>query len=108
MWLETLTSLETAARHTSPHRGFLLWRLSDAGRRTSGAVPQAAGIRNPSQKETTVLTVRKSAMPCATIESASTQLDQHFSNVFSLEESKEGIRCLFDAMKNSLAPFDLA
>jgi len=26
----------------------LLWRLSDAGRRIRGAVPQAAGIRNPS------------------------------------------------------------
>jgi hypothetical protein len=30
-------------------RGFLPWRLSDAGRRTRGAVTHAAGIRNPSQ-----------------------------------------------------------
>jgi site-specific recombinase XerD len=29
--------------------GFLPWRLSDAGRRTRGAVLHAAGIRNPSQ-----------------------------------------------------------
>jgi hypothetical protein len=35
---------------TFPHRGFLLWRLSDAGRRTRGAVLQAADIRNPSQE----------------------------------------------------------
>src|SRR4029077_19544461 len=47
-------------RHSNPHsacgtaprdlkRGFLPWRLSDAGRRTCRAVPQAAGIRNPTQ-----------------------------------------------------------
>jgi len=51
-----LTRLSSITRHrpTSPQRGFLLWRLSDAGRRTSGAVPQAAGIRNPSQQRTFV------------------------------------------------------
>ena len=44
----------TDSRHrpTSPQRGFLLWRLSDAGRRIFGAVPQAAGIRNPAQEPT--------------------------------------------------------
>jgi hypothetical protein len=36
-------------RPTFPHRGFLLWKLSDAGGRTRRVVPQAAGIRNPSQ-----------------------------------------------------------
>ncbi len=41
-------------KHTL-RRGFLLWRLSDAGRRTRGAVPQAAGIRNPSQFRTHAL-----------------------------------------------------
>jgi hypothetical protein len=40
---------DLAASSYIPQRGFLLWRLSDAGRRTSGAVPQAADIRNPSQ-----------------------------------------------------------
>jgi hypothetical protein len=44
------TSLGHAAPFYVPQRGFLLWRLSDAGRRTRGAVPQAAGIRNPSQE----------------------------------------------------------
>src|SRR5258707_14345303 len=45
------TRLSSCTRHrpTSPQRGFLLWRLSDAGRRIRGAVPHAAGIRNPSQ-----------------------------------------------------------
>ena|GEM_PF-5688766 len=33
-------------------RGFLPCRLSDAGRRIRGPLPQAAGIRNPSQEET--------------------------------------------------------
>jgi hypothetical protein len=33
-------------------RGFLPWRLSDAGRRTCRAVPQAAGIRNSSHFRT--------------------------------------------------------
>jgi hypothetical protein len=37
---------------SSPKRGFLPWRLSDAGRRTRGAVNHAAGIRNPSQQRT--------------------------------------------------------
>src|ERR1700751_6035704 len=41
-------------RPTSPQRGFLLWRFSDAGRRTRGDVPQAAGIRNPTQQATFV------------------------------------------------------
>jgi hypothetical protein len=47
--------------HSNPHsacrtalrslaRGFLPWRLSDAGRRTRGAVTHAAGIRNPSHE----------------------------------------------------------
>ena len=51
-------------RHPNPHsacrtalrslkRGFLPWRLSDAGHRIRGAVTQAAGIRNPSQERTT-------------------------------------------------------
>ena len=40
----------TASR--SPNRGFLPWRLSDAGRRIRGAVRHAAGIRNPSQQPT--------------------------------------------------------
>jgi hypothetical protein len=36
-----------AARPTSLTRGFLPWRLSDAGRRTRRVAPHAAGIRNP-------------------------------------------------------------
>jgi hypothetical protein len=39
-----------AAPLSVPKRGFLLWRLSDAGHRIRGAVSHAAGIRNPSQK----------------------------------------------------------
>jgi hypothetical protein len=51
---KTATAFDPALRlHAAssyvPQRGFLVWRLSDAGRRTSGAFPQAAGIRNPSQ-----------------------------------------------------------
>src|SRR6516225_2024654 len=45
---ETVGTLNCPA--SSPQRGFLLWRLSDAGRRIRGAVSQAAGIRNPSQQ----------------------------------------------------------
>ena len=42
------------ARRTFPPtmRGFLPWRLSDAGHRIRGAVPHAAGIRNPSHQRT--------------------------------------------------------
>ena len=39
---ETVGTLNWPA--SSPQRGFLLWRLSDAGRRIRGAVSQAAGI----------------------------------------------------------------
>jgi hypothetical protein len=42
------SSCRTAPRFLK--RGFLPWRLSDAGRRICRAVSQAAGIRNPSQK----------------------------------------------------------
>jgi hypothetical protein len=43
-----------APRHDlrSLKRGFLPWRLSDAGRRTRGTGSQAAGIRNPAQQRT--------------------------------------------------------
>src|SRR5262252_6645434 len=39
-------------RRSPPHRGFLPWRFSDAGRRCTRHRPQAAGIRKPSQKQT--------------------------------------------------------
>ena len=51
-----------------PQRGFLLWRLSDAGRRTCGGVPQAAGIRNPSQKQPFT---RSGLLTCLTIKELS-------------------------------------
>ena len=59
-WIGSIPYQPAHPRHSNPHsargtalrsltRGFLPWRLSDAGRRTRGAVSQAAGIRNPSQ-----------------------------------------------------------
>ena len=43
----TQIPIAPAARPTSLTRGFLPWRLSDAGRRTRRVAPHAAGIRNP-------------------------------------------------------------
>jgi len=54
-----------SARRTalrSLKRGFLPWRLSDAGRRIRRAAPHAAGIRNPSQKQTSRTTSGQSAV----------------------------------------------
>ncbi|SPP91990.1 protein of unknown function [Bradyrhizobium vignae] len=47
-----------------PKRGFLPWRLSDAGRRICGPVLHAADIRNPSHKQPITLKRVTSALPC--------------------------------------------
>ena len=52
-----ITPARTALR--SLKRGFLPWRLSDAGRRIRGAVSQAAGIRNPSQQRSPIQNIHR-------------------------------------------------
>ena len=44
--------IASAAPPRLTHRGFLPWRLSDAGRPSKPQRPRAAGIRNPSQQRT--------------------------------------------------------